>query len=136
MSVRLPENTLAVPVIARNTTPEQWHKFLSSWTRFKLNKGITDPFYLLICCEPGLRSEVMNSGNNISCKSEDEILAAIKILAVRTLAQRRMKLFNMKQEPDVSTEAFVASLRREANNCNFSTHCDILSNRRAMLSKY
>ena len=120
------ESSLAAPVIAHNTTPEQWQKFLCSWKGFKINRRITDPFYLLICCDPALRNEVINSGNNIACKSEDEILATIKTLAVRreTMAQSRMKLFKMRQEPGDSTETFLTSLRRVANNCQFTINCE------------
>ena len=81
---------------------------------------------LLECCEEELRKDITRSaGGSLSNKSEDEVLKAIKILAVReeNAMIARVELFNMQQDHDELVRAFGAKIRGQANTCKYTIQC-------------
>ena len=118
-------------MVGHNTTQESWHYFLSSWTAYKTGTGITTqqtPFQLLNFCEADLPHDVTRANGQLDDKPEKDILAAIQRLAVKeeSLTVSRVNLFNMKQPPGVDVRTYAASLRGQANVCDFNVtvHCD------------
>lgn len=81
---------------------------------------------LLECCDEQLwRDLTRNAGGTLADKTEDEVFAAMKALAVReeNAMVARVSLHNMKQDRDEPIRAFGARLRGQASVCKFSKTC-------------
>ena len=117
------------PVVSTAGSSEDWTYFLSRWSDFKTATKVTGRdavIQLLECCEEQLRKDITrNAGGSLTSKSEDEVLAAIKTLAVReeNSMVARMQLHNMKQDRDETVRSFGARLRGQAGVCKYSTEC-------------
>ena len=83
---------------------EDWQYFRSRWNDYvKATKlvGTNKVIQLLECCDNQLRKDLTrNTGGTLTGKTEDEVLAAMKILAVReeNVMVARVTLHNMKQD--------------------------------------
>ena len=71
------------------------------------------------------RNLTRNAGGTLIGKTEDEVLAAIKTLAVReeNVMVARVTLHNMKQDRDEPIRSFGARLRGQAGVCRFTQRC-------------
>ena len=114
------------PTISLSGTTEEWNYFLSRWTEYKAATRIAGgeaTLQLLECCEETLRRDLTRAnGGSLNLKPEDEVLAAIRQLAVReeNIMVLRVELSSMKQDRDETIRNFVARLRGHASNVNFS----------------
>ena len=63
--------------------------------------------------------------SDVSSRSEVDLLAAIKRLAVKeeSTLVHRMKLSKMTQAPDTPFSTFLASLKGHASLCHYTTRC-------------
>ena len=117
------------PVISAAGTTEDWTYFLTRWsdyTKATKIKGQDRILQLLECCDDELRKDITrNHGGTLTNQTEDQVLAAIKQLAVRqeSTMVARVTLHNMYQDRDESIRAFCARLRGQAGTCNFQTKC-------------
>ena len=78
---------------------------------------------LLQCCDDQLRRDLtQNAGGTLTEKTENEVLAAMKILAVReeNVMVARVTLHNMKQDRGEPIRAYGARLRGQAGVCKFT----------------
>jgi hypothetical protein len=117
------------PSIKAAGSSEEWEYFLSRWTEYcdatKVG-GKDKVIQLLECCEDTLRKDVTRTaGGSLAEKSEGDVLAAIKKLAVREeqIMVARMTLHNMRQDHDEPIRNFGARLRGQAGVCKFSIPC-------------
>lgn len=81
---------------------------------------------LLECCDEQLRKDLTRTaGGTLTGKTEDEVLTAIRDLAVReeNAMVARVALHNMRQDRDESTRDFGARLRGQAAVCKFVVGC-------------
>ena len=89
------------PSIAAAGTGEDWKYFLTRWEEYIAATGVTGEervLALLECCDDELRKDVTrNAGKSLAQTPEDEVLRAIKLLAVRdeNVMVARHELFNM-----------------------------------------
>ncbi|XP_028411560.1 uncharacterized protein LOC114534203 isoform X2 [Dendronephthya gigantea] len=117
------------PTISRSGTSEDWSYFLSRWKDYVDATKITGQdkvLQLLECCEEQLRKDLTrNAGGSIASKPIDEVLQAIKKLAVRgeNPMVARVQLHNMRQDHDEPIRNFCARARGQASTCNFSIPC-------------
>ena len=75
------------PTISLAGTSEDWSYFLTRWDDYKEATGITGRnrvLQLLECCDEDLRRDLIRTaGGSLSSKTEDNVLKAMKLLAVR-----------------------------------------------------
>ena len=75
------------PVVSASGTGEDWNYFDARWTEYKAATGVTGRelvLQLLECCDEELRKDLTRTaGGSLADKSENDVLAAIKQLAVR-----------------------------------------------------
>ena len=85
---------------------------------------------LLECCDGDLRKDLArNNGGSIVNKTEIDVFAAMKHLAVRVdnCIVARVHLHGMRQDRDKTIRSFGARIRGQANVCRFSiayTNCE------------
>ena len=112
------------PILHQGVTEEDWEAFSRRWDLFSQSTTLTprqSVAQLLACCEPELESAIFREDPTISDKSEAEILAAMKRLAVLSVAlcARRTTLMKTAQEPGERVRPYVARLRGLANVCRW-----------------
>ena len=117
------------PNVSSAGTSEDWQYFRSRWEDYvKATKltGTDRIVQLLECCDEQLRRDLTRTaGGTLTGKTEDEVLAAIRSLAVReeNAMVARVALHNMRQDQDESVRAFGARLRGQAAVCKFVIEC-------------
>ena len=117
------------PTITAAGTSEEWTYFQLRWkdyvTATKL-EGREKVIQLLECCVEHLRRDLTWSvGATLTDKTEDQVMAAIKKLAVRkeNTMISRVALHNMRQYRDETVRSFGARLRGQASVCKFVIKC-------------
>ena len=117
------------PCISSAGTTEDWQYFTSRWSDYvKATKlsGTDKVIQLLECCDDQLRRDLTrNAGGTLLGKTEVEVLAAMKILAVReeNVMVARVTLHNMKQDRGEPICAYGVRVRGQANVCKFVQQC-------------
>ena len=117
------------PCISSAGTMEDWQYFRSRWNDYvKATKlaGTDKVIQLLECCDDQLRKDLTrNAGGTLTGKTEDEVLAAMKILAVReeNVMVARVTLHNMKQDRGEPICVYGARLWGQAGVCRFVQQC-------------
>ena len=117
------------PTISAAGTHEEWAYFTSRWDEYVAATKITGRdvvIQLLECCDEALRKDLTRStSDKLTDKSAEEVLDAIKKLAVRRENNMvaRVALHNMKQDRDEPIRNFCARLRGQACVCNFIVQC-------------
>lgn len=117
------------PSISSSGTSEQWSYFLIRWEEYVTATNIQGKdkvIQLLECCDDTLRHDLTQaSGSSLIDKSDTDVLAAIKTLAVReeNVMVARVKLHNMHQDHEESVRAYFSRLRGQANICKFLVNC-------------
>lgn len=105
------------PSIRSASTNEDWQYFQNQWDDYKKAtqiKGSDLILQLLECCEETLRKDLTRAtGGNLTTKSEDDVLAAIRKLAVReeNAMVARYKLHAMKQDREETIRNFGARVK-------------------------
>jgi len=117
------------PAISSAGTSEEWAYFTSRWRDYADATKVTGKnkvIQLLECCDEQLRKDLTrNAGGTLTNNSEEDVLKAIKILAVReeNIMVARATLHDMHQDHDEPVRAFGARLRGQASVCNFTIEC-------------
>ena len=117
------------PTISSAGTCEEWAYFTTRWAEYVAATRITgrdQVAQLLECCDNQLRKDLTrNAGGSLSDKPIDEVLAAIKQLAIReeNVMVARVALHNMSQDRDEPIRSYAARLRGQAGICKFSMQC-------------
>ena len=109
-------------------TIEECNIFLRRWTWFKDGSQIDDasaPSQLLQCAGPDLGDRLLTSDANIASKTVDQILTAMRSLAVIPVAASilRSELLQLRQDRDESCRTFAARARGKAEACAFFARC-------------
>ena len=114
------------PCISSSGTTEDWHYFIYRWSDYEKATKLSETdrvIQLLQCCDDQLRRDLtQNAGGTLTEKTENEVLAAMKILAVReeNVMVARVTLHNMKQDRGEPIRAYGARLRGQAGVCKFT----------------
>lgn len=117
------------PSITSSGTSEEWSYFMTRWTEYVAATKITGQdkvVQLLECCDESLRKDLtQSSSGSLLTKPIDEVLEAIKILAVReeNTMVARVTLHNMHQDQDESVRSYSARLKGQAQVCKFVISC-------------
>ena len=112
------------PVLQQGVTEEDWEAFKRRWNLLSQSTTLASRqlvAQLLACCEPELETALFREDPKINEKSETDILAAMKRLAVLSVAlcARRTTLMKTIQEPGEWIRPYVARLRGLANVCQW-----------------
>ena len=117
------------PSISSAGTTEEWQYFLLRWSDYvkatRLN-GTDKIIQLLECCDDQLRRDLTrNAGGTLTGMAEEEVLKAMKSLAVReeNAMVARVALHNMRQDRDEPVRSYVARLKGQAGICKFIQKC-------------
>ena len=117
------------PTISAAGSSEEWTYFLTRWQEYVDATKITGKekvLQLLECCDDNLRKDITrNAGGSLANKTVEEVLEAVKKLAVReeNAMVARVQLSDMKQDRDEAIRNFGARLRGQASVCKFSIAC-------------
>ena len=120
---------LKPPSISAGSSPDQWSSFKRQWDMYKTGAAVPQPMYataLFHCCEDELRNDLMRDlQNDVASMSEDDLLAAVKRLAVKeeSTLVHRIKLSKMVQAPGTPIRTFLANLRGQASLCQYVAQC-------------
>ena len=94
------------PTLSCAGTSEDWSYFLSRWNDYTAATKITgkdEVLQLLECCDEQLRKDLTrNAGGSLANKPLQEVMQAIKTLAIRdeNAMVARVQLHNMRQDPN------------------------------------
>ena len=136
-----PVNTASVrdkirrPTIDSSSTLEIWTFFISRWTRYKKINEIQPesiPCQLLECLEEGLLLDLhRNYGSALDTMQEEQLLAEIKRLAVKTESTiiSRVNMRRMTQDHQEDIRHFAARLRGQASLCEYLIACPTCENK-------
>ena len=98
------------------------------WNVFHEGSGISEcakPSQLFQCAENELGDALLKSDPSITSRSVDEILRAMRSMAVIPVAKGvlRSELLQLRQHRDESFRAFAARVRGKAETCGYITQC-------------
>ena len=117
------------PTIETGGSTEDWNYFLTRWNDYvdgtKLT-GKTKVIQLLECCDESLRKSLTRSaGGSLVDKTTDEVLAAIKTLAIKdeNVMLSRISLHNMSQNHGENVRSFGSRIQGQASICKFQLKC-------------
>ena len=114
---------LCRPTISSASTSEEWQYFQTCWGEYvaAIKISRTDRvIQLLECCDDQLRKDLTRAaGKSFTTQSEEEVLRAIKRLAVQeeNIMVARVALHDMRQDNDETIHSFSARIRGQANVC-------------------
>ena len=117
------------PTISSAGTSEEWSYFINRWQDYAEAtkvEGKDKVIQLLECCDEQLRKDLTrNAGGSLTNKPAEEVLEAIKKLAIReeNAMVARVQLHNMRQDRDETIRSFSARLRGQAGVCKFFVPC-------------
>ncbi|XP_066910175.1 uncharacterized protein [Clytia hemisphaerica] len=117
------------PTITTGGSSEDWSYFTVRWQDYVTATKITGPelvIQLLECCDDELRKDLTRlSGGTLTTKTQAEVLAAIKSLAVReeNTMVARVTLNEMKQDRDEPIRSFAARIKGQAGICKYILTC-------------
>ena len=113
------------PTIESGASMEEWNLFMRRWTILKNGSHIddADAFHHLFQCADGpLGDALLRMDPDIVSKSIDEVLLAMKKLAVIPIATGilRSELLEMKQLRDEAFRKFASRVQGKAETCEYS----------------
>ena len=117
------------PTISSAGTSEEWQYFQTRWGEYVAATKISGTdrvIQLLECCDDQLRKDLTHAaGKSLTTQSEEEVLRAIKRLAVReeNIMVARVALHDMRQDNDETICSFGARIHGQANVCQYNTAC-------------
>lgn len=117
------------PTVSAAGSSEDWTYFLSRWKDYVQATKIQGKdlvIQLLECCDESLRRDLTRSaGGSLVDKSEQDVLQAMRTLAVReeNTMVARVALHGMTQDRDETVRSFGARLRGQAGVCKFTMTC-------------
>ena len=119
---------VARPTFDLNQSVEKWKYYQTRWNTYKTATGLTGnniQIQLLETCSDNLRFALYQSDASINTKSEQQILTAMKKLAVKEENQlvSRIKLGIFNQEPGEAVNKFASRLQGQAELCTFTEKC-------------
>ena len=117
------------PTISAAGSSEDWSYFLTRWGDYVAATNVTGKdkvIQILECCDKQLHKDLTrNAGGSLTDKTADEVMEAIKKLAVReeNTMVAHVQLHNMPQDRDETIRSFGARLHGQAGVCKFLVTC-------------
>ena len=119
---------LSRPSISSESTEETWNAFKARWDLFKRGTQLTPQEVtqqLFQCCDNILGNNLLRGDPNIVSRTEDDLVTAIKRLAVIPVAisVRRSDLLAVQQCDGESVRSFFARIKGKATTCQYNVDC-------------
>ena len=116
------------PQLADNLTEVGWNSFLQDWETFvRANQIDNDDkaIQLFSCCDGELKGKVTSICPNVYTKTVDDLMAALKSLAVIPIAStvKINELLQMHQHAGELVRAYYSRVKGQASICNFRIKC-------------
>ena len=117
------------PEVSSSGTTEDWVYFRSRWEDYVKATRLVGPdliLQLLECCDEQLRRDLTrNAGGTLTGSTEEQVLKAMRALAVReeNVMVARVTLHHMKQDRGEPVRAFAARLKGQAGVCKYTKAC-------------
>ena len=116
------------PTACQGMLEEDWNSFLLQWEIYKEGANLSaanSVKQLIYCCEQELLKFVLRADPSVRSKTEAQVLAVMKTLAVVPVAMgmRRSELLNMNQDSGELARAFASRVQGKAATCSFTTKC-------------
>ena len=117
------------PTITGGGSSEDWQYFVTRWEEYASATKLSESdkvLQLLECCDEQLRRDLTRAaGGTLSAKPENEVMKAMRKLAVReeNTMVARFTLHQMAQDADEPVRNFGARIKGQANVCSYSTEC-------------
>ncbi|CAC5355201.1 unnamed protein product [Mytilus coruscus] len=117
------------PTVASAGSSEDWKYFVSRSKEYIQATKVSGKdlvIQLLECCDEILRRDITRSASgSLVDKSEQEVLAAMRTLAVREKNNMvaRVSLHGMTQDRDETVRSFGARIRGQVSVCKFTLQC-------------
>ena len=119
------------PELNQDISDEDWESFAEEWNRFKRSwyradmtqRTVVDQ--LVECCQQDLRRLLIKEDPAILNDTEDNVLAAMRKMAVIPIAAsvRRTKLLTSRQDHGQTFREFYANTRAAAATCAYKVKC-------------
>ena len=113
------------PSIDIGVSAEEWKLFERRWKMYVSSTGIntTGTTQLFQCASTQLGDAVLRSDSTVCDKTTDELLAAMKSLAVIPVATMviRAELLALRQDRNEPIRSFFSKVRGKAEICSYST---------------
>ena len=112
------------PTLTQGINEEDWNEFTRQWELFckgtSLGPSQTSA-QLLACCEATLHNTLFREDPRIADKKTDDILSAMKRLAVLQVAlcARRAAMLSTKQDPAENVRQYALRVRGLTNVCQW-----------------
>ena len=116
------------PSIGKESSEEVWNTFKTRWQMFKRGTHLSadDTVQQLFqCCEEDLGDAILKSYATAVSGTEQQLLEAIKQLAVIPVAisVKRTELLSLQQDRGENGRSFMARLKGKATTCAYSLTC-------------
>ena len=118
------------PKISRGSSEETWNSFFTRWTLFKRGTDMSPAEVvqqLFQCCDDDLGNAVLKTSPAAVEGTEEDLLAAIKQLAVVPVAisVRRTDFLSTHQDHGESVRSFFAKLKGKSATCPYTNYCSL-----------
>ena len=117
------------PTISHAANSEDWAYFIICWEEYRVGSRLDGQdvvLQLLECCTEDLRRDLVHTeGRSLSKRSENEVLEAIKSLAVRkeNVIASRAALRTLRQSKDEPIRSFAARIKSKARTRKYVATC-------------
>ena len=113
------------PSISKESSEEVWNTFKTRWEMFKKGTELTADEtvqQLFQCCDVDLGDSILKSYAAAASGTEEQLLAAIKQLAVIPVAisVRRTELLSLHQDRGENGRSYAARLMGKASTCAYT----------------
>jgi len=114
--------------ISRGSTKETWNSFCARWNMFRQGTALnlTEVCQQLFSCyDDELGNDLLRNNTNILQSTEQDLLTAIKSLAVTLVAVSvpRADLLALHQSDGENVISFYARIRAKAETCAYNIKC-------------
>ena len=116
------------PKISLRSSEETWIGFKTRWDMFKRGTTLSaeeTAKHLFQCCDESLGNAVLKAFPSAATNTEQQLLQAIKQLAVVpvVLTVRRLEVLNCKQDHSETARDFFTRLKGKAATCSYTQVC-------------
>ena len=105
---------------------EEWAYFVSRWDEYRKGTRLVGEDVVTQCCDEELRKDLTRAdGGSLTSKPENEVVSAIRMLAVRkeNTMVARAALYSMWQDHDEAIRLFSARIKGQAGVCKYIMKC-------------
>ena len=113
------------PIITTELTPQQWSNIIRYWKIYKKEARLNTTniiTQLITCCDEELRNQLFNAHSEIEEKEEEEVIKAIRELAVKSesVIVAQVNHVKCRQGRDEPVRKWFSRLKGQASVCDYT----------------